>query len=90
MMTAADFSGWYQSDKVLGRVPQYILQQWPEKSVCADAVHHIDYNVVSIDLLYQTGVWFTIVNDNTVFSFEGVIKLYVCIGLNESGEKTIA
>ena len=53
MLTAADFSGWwYQRDKVLGRVPQYILQQWPDKSVCADAVHHIDYNVISINLLY--------------------------------------
>ena len=53
MMTAADISGlWYQNDKVLGRVPQYILLQWPEKSVCADAVHHIDFTVVSINLLY--------------------------------------
>ena len=53
MMTATDFSGWwYQSDKVLGRVPQYTLQQWPEKSVCADVVHHIDYIVISINLLY--------------------------------------
>ena len=53
MMMAADFSGWwYQSDKVLNRIPQYNLQQWPEKSVCADAMHHIDFNVVSINLLY--------------------------------------